>query len=377
MPREALLSRVRAEIEGTHAAMSRADLEARIRSIVRGEEPLLGLSVLDTLVDSVVAEVRGLGPLEELLADSTVTDILVNGPSSVWVERRGHAERVPTTLSEAALVTLIERIVGPLGLRVDRSSPIVDARLPDGARVHAVMPPVAVDGPYLAIRRFRATPVPLEAFASQHQCELLRRAVSERRNILISGGTGTGKTTLLNALAASVDQRERIVTIEDAAELQLPLPHVVRLEARPANADGFGEISIRQLVRSALRLRPDRIIVGEVRGAEAFDLLQAMNTGHAGSMSTIHANSPVDALRRLELLVLQSGMDLPLAAVATQVSSTIDLVVQLARGADGTRQLVELLDLNEPSGHARRELSEDRSGCPKGEGDGGLCCFAS
>lgn len=341
VPSAALVELVRARVKG------RGDEETyeEIRTIARREEPLIGGAQFEALVGALVAEVRGLGPLDALLNDPTVTDVMVNGPASIWVDRSGSAERVALQLSASGLETLIERIVGPLGLRADRRSPIVDARLPDGARVHAVMPPIAVDGPYLSIRRFRAVGVGIDAFASGHDAERLRLAVVQRRNVLISGGTGSGKTTLLNTLASLIGSSERVVTIEDAAELQLPLPHVVRLEARPGTVDGLVEVSIRDLVRSALRLRPDRIIVGEVRGAEAFDLLQAMNTGHAGSMSTIHANSADDALGRLEMLVMQVGIDLPFAVVRQHVKGTIDMVVHVERDNSGERRVTEVREL--------------------------------
>jgi pilus assembly protein CpaF len=270
---------------------------------------------------------------------------MVNGPNRVWVERGGRLERVALDLGTGTIEHLIEKVVAPLGLRVDRSSPLVDARLPDGSRVNAVVPPLAIDGPCLTIRRFGAKPVPLEAFAPAPVAGLLAWAVGARLNIVVSGGTGAGKTTLLNALAAGIPAGERVITVEDAAELRLPREHVVRLEARPANSEGAGAIRVRDLVRNALRMRPDRIVVGEVRGPEALDMLQAMNTGHEGSLSTCHANSPADALRRLETMVLMGDVDLPLDAVGAQVGSAIDLVVQLARGADGSRRVVEVAEV--------------------------------
>jgi pilus assembly protein CpaF len=258
----------------------------------------------------------------------------------VWIERAGRVERYPLSLDEATVMHLIERIVAPLGRRVDRSSPLVDARLPDGSRVNAIVRPVAVDGPCLTIRRFGVAAVGLDRFAPPAVVGLLRRAVAVHQNIVVSGGTGAGKTTLLNALAAVIPAHERIVTIEDTAELRLTAPHVVRLEARPANAEGVGALHIRDLVRNALRMRPDRLIIGEVRGGEALDMLQAMNTGHEGSLSTCHANSPTDALRRLETMALMSSVDLPLAAVREQVQSSVDLVVQVGRGPDGGRRII-------------------------------------
>jgi pilus assembly protein CpaF len=295
---------------------------------------------------------RGLGALEDLFADPTVTEVMVNGSGPVWVERCGRLERCDLILDEATIGQIIERVVAPLGLRIDRASPIVDARLPDGSRFHAVIPPLAIDGPCLTIRRFAAKAVALDRFADQTVTDALVAAVQARRSIVVSGGTGSGKTTLLNALAAHVPTRERIVTIEDAAELRLPGEHVVRLEARPANAEGFGRVSIRDLLRAALRMRPDRIIVGEVRGGEALDMLQAMNTGHDGSMSTCHANSPEDALRRLEVMALLADVELPMAAVQRQLSSALDLIVQVARCDDGSRRIVAVAAVHERDGSA-------------------------
>jgi pilus assembly protein CpaF len=320
-------------------------LRAVLEELTRDVAPLAGPTLTARVVDAVVAELRGLGPLQTLADDPTVTEIMVNGGGSVWVERRGRLERAPLLLDEATVLHLIERIVGPLGLRVDRSSPVVDARLPDGSRVHAVVRPLAVDGPCLTIRRFALVAHGLADFCGPEVVGLLRRAVVDRRNIVVSGGTGSGKTTLLNALASAIPGDERVVSIEDAAELRLPLEHVVRLEARPPNAEGAGESRIRDLVRSALRMRPDRIVVGEVRGGEALDMLQAMNTGHEGSLSTCHANSPRDALRRLETMVLMSDVALPLAAVREQLVAAVDLVVQVARRGDGARRVVAVHEI--------------------------------
>ncbi|HUQ64258.1 MAG TPA: CpaF family protein [Acidimicrobiales bacterium] len=335
------------------------ELPTRVAALVREEAPLLGPGLRAAVVEEVMAQVAGLGPLEPLLADAEVTEVMVNGPGRVWIERGGVLERIPTDLDAEAIEHLIEKVVAPLGLRVDRSSPLVDARLPDGSRVNAVVPPLAIDGPYLSIRRFAARPIPLSAFASAGVVALLAWAVQARFNILVSGGTGAGKTTLLNALGTCISRHERVVTVEDAAELRLPGDHIVRLEARPANAEGVGEIRVRELVRNALRMRPDRIIVGEVRGPEALDMLQAMNTGHEGSLSTCHANAPDDALRRLETMVLMGDIGLPLDAVQAQLESALDLVVQVGRGADGARRVVavaEVIDraaMGRPSG-ARR-----------------------
>ena len=319
----------------------------QLAALVGEEAPLLGARQRARVVEELLAEVQGLGPLEPLLADAAVTEVMVNGPNEVWVERAGRLERVPLVLDVPAIEHLIEKVVGPLGLRVDRSSPLVDARLPDGSRVNAVVPPLAVDGPCLTIRRFGARPVPLEAFAPAAVVELLSWAVPARLNLLVSGGTGAGKTTLLNALGGRIPAGERVVTVEDAAELRLPGDHVVRLEARPANAEGAGAVQVRDLVRNALRMRPDRILVGEVRGPEALDMLQAMNTGHEGSLSTCHANGPADALRRLETMVLMGDVDLPLAAVRAQLDSGLDLVVQVSRCPGGARRIVEVAEVVE------------------------------
>jgi len=286
-----------------------------------------------------------LGPLSSLAGDPTVTDLLVNGDGSVWVERNGVLVATGRELARPEVELLLERIVTPLGLRVDRSSPVVDARLPDGSRVHAVVPPVAVDGPCLAVRRFSVRPLPLAAWCAEPVAQLLAAAIVAGWNLLVSGGTGAGKTTLLNALAGCAPPEERVVTVEDAAELRLPQPHVLRLESRPANAEGVGQVSLRDLVRSALRLRPDRLVVGEVRGGEALDLLQALNTGHAGCLATVHANGPADALRRLETLVLMAGVGLPLGAVRAQLASAVDAVVQVARVADGGRRITAVAEV--------------------------------
>ncbi len=325
-------------------------LADRVAALAEDEVPLLGSALRQRLVASVLADVCGLGALEPLLADADVTEIMVNGPGRVWIERRGALVRVPIDLDAAAIEHLIEKVVAPLGLRIDRSSPLVDARLPDGSRVNAVVPPLAVDGPCLTVRRFGARAVPLADFAGPDVAALLAAAVAARRNLVVSGGTGAGKTTLLNALAACIPPAERVITVEDAAELNLPRDHVVRLESRPANAEGAGEVRIRDHVRNALRMRPDRIVVGEVRGPEALDMLQAMNTGHEGSLSTCHANSPDDALRRLETMVLMGEVQLPLAAVRNQLEAALDLVVQVARFPDGRRRIVAVAEVLAGSG---------------------------
>ncbi len=303
------------------------------------------------VVERIVRDSVGLGPLEVLLADPAVEEVMVNGHERVYVERRGLLEPTEVAFeSEEELRNAIERILAPLGRRVDELSPMVDARLADGSRVNVVIPPLAIDGPTLSIRRFGATrPGPDELVAlgtlTTEQRRCLEAAVGERRSILVSGGTGSGKTTLLNALSSFIGAEERVVTIEDAAELRLQQSHVVRLESRPAGVEGRGEVTIRDLLRNALRMRPDRIVIGEVRGVEALDLLTALNTGHDGALSTVHANSPGDALARLETLALMAGVGLPHAAVAEQVRRGIDLVVHLQRRADGARRVTEIVEV--------------------------------
>ncbi|MET0729291.1 MAG: CpaF family protein [Acidimicrobiales bacterium] len=339
------------------AAPAAAADRGRVAAALRRTHPLLSNGTVDSVAAAVTARATGLGLLEPVLADPAVTEVMVNAAGPVWVERAGQLERTHLSLSRPEIELLIERIVGPLGLRADRSSPVADARLPDGSRVNVVMPPLAVDGPCVTIRRFGARTIPLAAVCPPGVDDLLRWAVSARCNIVVSGGTGAGKTTLLNALATVLPASERIVTIEDTAELRLPHEHVVRLEARPATADGIGSTTIRDLVRNALRMRPDRIVVGEVRGAEALDMLWAMNTGHEGSLSTCHANSPVDALRRLEVMVLSAGLDMPLAAVRDQITSGLDLIVQVARRADGSRRVVSVGEVADPPTYGRRILA--------------------
>jgi pilus assembly protein CpaF len=319
--------------------------DAALAELVRHEDPLLDADAVVTAVARVRARIGGVGALEPLFADAGVNDILVNGPGPVWVERAGQLERTEVVLDRAAIGLLIERVVAPLGLRADRSAPIVDARLPDGSRVHVVLPPLAVDGPCVTIRRFPAAALPLGSFCPPPVADLLTWAVAAGQNMVVCGATSSGKTTLLNALCQHLPYGERVVTVEDAAELRLPGDHVVRLETRPATPDGLPAVSVRDLVRAALRMRPDRIVVGEARGAEALDLLQAMNTGHDGSLSTCHANGPVDALRRLETMSLLGGHDLPLSAVREQIVGAVDLLVHVARGLDGHRRVVGVAEV--------------------------------
>jgi pilus assembly protein CpaF len=328
------------------------ELRTRLAVLLRDEAPLVTDAVAARLLDELVAEVDGLGPLQVLFTDPSITEIMVNGPHRVFVERRGRLERFECELDADAIVRIAQRVVAPLGLRLDRAAPMVDARLADGSRLHAVLPPLAPDGPCLTIRRFSARAVPLAEFGlNPDAVTLLEVMVGAGWNIVVAGATSAGKTTCANALVRAIDATERVVTIEETAELRLAHPHVVRLEARPANAEGAGAVSVRELVRAALRMRPDRLVVGEVRGGEAFDMLQALNTGHDGSVTTVHANSPVDALSRLETLVLLGGVALPLVAVRAQIAAAVDAIVQVARGAHGQREVVEVAEVG-PAGTA-------------------------
>lgn len=366
-----LLERRRAD-----AAAGRPDprpLGEAIEAVVEREAAVLEPATRERLAELVLREAVGLGPLEELLSDPAVEEVMVNGPDRVYVERAGRIERAGVRFaSEQALLDVIERILAPLGRRVDELSPMVDARLADGSRVNVVISPLAVDGASLSIRRFTAVrPGPDRLVELGTLTEALRdqlaAAIAARRSVLISGGTGSGKTTLLNALSAFIDPAERVITIEDAAELQLEQPHVVRLESRPANVEGRGRVTIRDLLRNALRMRPDRIVIGEVRGAEALDLLTALNTGHEGALSTVHANSPEDALRRVETLALMAGVGLPHDAIREQLGRGIDLVVHLARLSDGSRRVVEVSEVVRSAGSVGvREVF--RGGTPEREG---------
>ena len=322
-----------------------------LEGLVIGESTPMNLQERERLAQEILDEVFGLGPLEPLLADPTVSDILVNTHKRVYVERRGILEQTSVQFrDDAHLTSIIDRIVSAIGRRVDESSPMVDARLADGSRVNAIIPPLAVDGPCLSIRRFGRDRLTAEELLKNNSLtapmlELLQGCVKARLNILISGGTGAGKTTFLNVLSCYISNRERIVTIEDAAELQLHQDHVVRLETRPPNMEGKGAIQQRQLVINSLRMRPDRIIVGEVRSEEALDMLQAMNTGHDGSLTTVHANTPRDALSRLETMVAMANLNLPEAAIRRQIASAIDVVVQVTRLSDGTRKVVSVAEI--------------------------------
>ncbi|MEZ7760340.1 CpaF family protein [Actinomyces oris] len=332
------------EVAGLELAQQRARLERVLSRLLSLEGPVMSPRERAWLIKRVIDDAVGLGVLEPLIADHSVTEIMVNGPEDVFIERSGRIERVPTRFtSEAELYQLIDRIVSSVNRRVDESSPMVDARLPGGERVNVIIPPLALDGPTITIRRFpqpfRLPDLVARNSLPQQAADLLGALVAARFNILVSGGTGSGKTTFLNALSGMISDRERIITIEDAAELSLQQPHVVRLEARPANTEGTGQITIRDLVKNSLRMRPDRIIVGEVRGGETLDMLQAMNTGHEGSLTTVHANSATDALSRLETLSSMSDVTLPVETVRDQINGAIDVIIQLERDSTGMRRV--------------------------------------
>ncbi len=359
----------------------RKEIGEMVRELLLEENKPLNQTEQSQLVDDILDEVLGLGPLEPLLKDATVTDILVNTSNQVFVERYGRLNLTPVHFKDDRhLLRIIDKIVSAVGRRVDESQPMVDARLADGSRVNAIIPPLAVDGPLLSIRKFAKIPINMQKLQElgalpPEFAELLMGIVRCRRNVLISGGTGSGKTTMLNAMSAFIDGRERIITIEDAAELQLQQIHVARMETRPANIEGKGEVTQRELVKNALRMRPDRIIVGEVRGGEAFDMLQAMNTGHEGSMTTVHANSCRDALARLEQMIGMTGMDLPLRSMRAQIASALHVVVQLERMSDGRRRLVSLNEITGMEGDVVtmqeifrfKRLSTDPDGTIHGE----------
>ena len=364
----ALAERLRGQLAEERRAEASAgrlggDLEESVAALVEREAAVLDPDQRAELAELVLRETIGLGPLEELLADPAVEEVMVNGASEVYVERAGRIERADVEFAgEQQVRDTIERILAPTGRRVDELSPMADARLADGSRVNVVVPPLAVDGAAISIRRFGAErPGPAELVeagsVAPAASEILEQAVRGRRTLLVTGGTGSGKTTLLNALSAWIDPGDRVITIEDAAELRLRQPHVVRLESRPPSVEGRGEVTIRDLLRNALRMRPDRIVIGEVRGAEALDLLTALNTGHEGALSTLHANSPEDALRRLETLALMSGVGLPHEAIRDQVLRGIDLVAHLRREPGGARRLVQVAEVVPAAGVvAVREL---------------------
>jgi pilus assembly protein CpaF len=329
----------------------RKDIRRVVEHLCDTENPLLNRMERERLIDEILDETLGFGPLEVLLKDPTISDIMVNGPNTVYIERRGKLEKSDVKFRDNDhLLQIIDRIVSKIGRRVDETSPMVDARLPDGSRVNAIIPPLALDGATVSIRRFGATPLKLEdllnykAFTPE-MAMLMEACIKARLNILISGGTGCGKTTLLNTLSAFIPNDERIITIEDAAELQLQQEHVVRLETRPPNIEGKGAITTRDLVRNALRMRPERIIIGECRGSEALDMLQAMNTGHAGSMTTLHANAPREGLSRLETMIMMGGFELPIKAMRQQIASAVDIIVQANRLQGGPRKVTYITEV--------------------------------
>ncbi len=329
----------------------RREIRLVVERLCDTENPLLNRMERERLIDEVLDETFGFGPLEVLLKDPTISDILINGPHKIYVERRGKVEKTDVKFRDNEhLMQIIDRIVSKVGRRVDETSPMVDARLPDGSRFNAIIPPLALDGPSVSIRRFGANPLKLEdllnykAFTPE-MAMLLEACIKARLNIVISGGTGCGKTTLLNTLSSFVPHDERIVTIEDAAELQLQQEHIVRLETRPPNIEGKGSVTTRDLVRNALRMRPERIIIGECRGAEALDMLQAMNTGHAGSMTTLHANTPRDAQARLETMIMMAGLELPIKAMRQQISSAVDIIIQANRLQGGPRKVTSITEV--------------------------------
>lgn len=336
-------------------SLSQGEMRLRIEQLISQfmseEKVIISRQDKEVLLIRIIDESVGYGPLEPLLHDSDITEILINGHQEVYIEKQGKLQLTNITFrNEQHVRHVIDRIVAPLGRRIDESSPMVDARLPDGSRVNAVIPPISLNGTLISIRKFRAEPFQVSDLLNFHSLDermskFLNAIVKAKLNVLISGGTGSGKTTLLNVLGSAIPAGERVITIEDSAELRLDRPNVVGVEARPANVEGSGEISIRQLVKNALRMRPDRIIVGEVRGAEAFDMLQAMNTGHEGSITTVHANSPTDALRRVEGMVIMAGMDLPTNIVREYIVSAIDFIVQGSRLTDGTRKIISISEV--------------------------------
>ncbi|WP_247713720.1 CpaF family protein [Qipengyuania sphaerica] len=349
---KALLDRLNlGMLDKTPVEQIKNQISAIMPELVADFDQPLNRQERENLIQEVVDELLGLGPLEPLLQDAAITDILVNGYETVFVERRGQLERVPTRFQdEKHLMRVIQKIVSAVGRRVDESSPFVDARLADGSRVNAIVAPLAIDGSLLSIRKFAKSPISIEKMIGlgsipEDMAQVLEAIVASRRNVLISGGTGSGKTTLLNAMSTFIDEKERIVTIEDSAELQLQQSHVARLETRPPNIEGKGEVTQRDLVKNALRMRPDRIIVGEVRAGEAFDMLQAMNTGHDGSMTTVHANTPRDALSRVEQMIGMSGIDITGKSARAQIASALNVVVQVGRLSDGRRKVKSLSEL--------------------------------
>jgi len=347
-----LLSELDPSMDITRTEEVRRTIQDLFEQILAEENIVLSRPERARLFEQIAAEILGFGPLQPLLEDDTITEIMVNGPKNVYIERKGRLHRVPITFeNNDHVMRVIDRIVAPLGRRIDESSPYVDARLPDGSRVNAVIPPISLVGPTLTIRKFSKNPITVEQLVqfgsiSNEVIQFLKACVEARLNVLISGGTGSGKTTLLNVMSGFIPDDERIITIENAAELQLRQEHVVTLESRPPNIEGRGEITIRDLVINSLRMRPERIIVGECRGGETLDMLQAMNTGHDGSMTTAHANTPRDALSRVETMCLMAGMDLPVRAIREQVASAIDVICQQERMRDGTRKVTNVSEVS-------------------------------
>jgi pilus assembly protein CpaF len=346
-----LLGETEGQVDLTKTPQVRQVIETYFNQVLVEENLLYTRTDRGKMLEWVMADIMGYGPIEPLLHDPTITEVMCNGPKAVYIERHGLIEKTNITFeNESHLMRVIDRIVSPIGRRVDESSPMVDARLPNGYRVNATIPPLSLDGPLLTIRKFAQTPYTAQDLIANGTLSpglvtFMKACVEARVNLVISGGTGTGKTTMLNVVSAFIPSRERIITIEDTAELQMKQEHVLRVEKRPPNVEGRGEVTIRSLVINALRMRPDRIIVGEARGGEALDMLQAMNTGHDGSMTTIHSNSPRDTLRRIETMVLMAGMELPLKAIREQVASAIDLIVHMNRMRDGTRKVVQVAEV--------------------------------
>jgi pilus assembly protein CpaF len=346
-----LLAEADGEVDLSHVPQMHQMIETLFNRVLAEENLLYTRAVRARLLDWVISDILGFGPMEPLLQEPSITEVMVNGYDTVYIERYGKVEKTHVTFeNEAHLMRIIDRIVAPLGRRVDESSPMVDARLPNGYRVNVIIPPLSLIGPMLTIRKFAQTPFTAQDLVANGTLtaplvNFMKACVEARVNIVISGGTGSGKTTLLNVVSAFIPTNERIITIEDIAELQLKQDHVGRLEKRPSNVEGKGEVTIRQLVINSLRMRPDRIIVGEARGGEALDMLQAMNTGHDGSMTTIHSNSPRDTLRRIETMVLMAGLELPLRAIREQVSSAIEMIIHMERMRDGTRKVVHVAEV--------------------------------
>ncbi len=378
-----LKERVRERLPGEDFALSygsecgdrRRVLLRAAREVAWEEGMVLDPAKMHHLLERLLDDIMGLGPLESLVRDEEVTEIMVNGPSRVFVEKNGHIRPCDVVLEgDEEVHRIIDRIIGPLGLHVDEASPYVDARLPDGSRVNVILPPLSVLGPVLTIRKFRRRPYSIAELIrsgtlAQQQADCLARAIRDKKNVVISGGAGTGKTTLLNAFSSCIAEDERIITLEDAAELRLQQPHVIPLETRPPNLEGRGEVTLRDLLRNALRMRPDRIIIGEVRGPEALDLLQALNTGHRGSLTTVHANSPYDAISRLETMALTSGVGLPSQALREQITRAVDILAHMERGASGRRKVSEIAAMDRESAGGPRLIPARSEGpaSPAGE----------